>query len=70
MFRFRVAAALAIALIGMVLARPLWSRQPVELVAREDDKGKAETKALKLPAWWPARTIRCLLKRPTASAAT
>jgi Cytochrome c3 len=54
MLRLLASVALALPLIGMVLARPLWSRQPVELVAREDDKGKADTKALKLPAWWPA----------------
>ncbi len=54
MLRLPASVALAIMLVAVVLARPLWSRQPVELVVREDDKDKADTKALKLPEWWPA----------------
>jgi hypothetical protein len=52
MFRRLVTFGLALALIAAVLVRPIWSRQPAELVARDDDKGKAESKPLKLPEWW------------------
>jgi hypothetical protein len=54
MFRLHGAVALALSVMAMALVRPIWSRQPAELVAREDDKGKAESKPLKLPEWWRA----------------
>jgi hypothetical protein len=54
MIRQIIPIGLAIYLIVITFVRPIWSRQPAELVARDDDKGKTENKPLKLPEWWRA----------------
>jgi len=43
------------AIAGWTL-KPLWSRQPTEILAWNDDKSnqQPQEKALKLPDWWPA----------------